>query len=47
MAVHVRNGFYANAWFDRMIHALDLVSPDSRQALVTPATTHNQKQNRH
>jgi NAD(P)H-quinone oxidoreductase subunit 5 len=47
MAVHVRNGFYANAWFDRMIHALDLVSPDSRQALATPATTHNQKQNRH
>lgn len=42
MAVHVRNGFYANAWFDRMIHALHLLSPQSRQVLAAPATANAQ-----
>lgn len=34
MAIHVRNGFYANAWFDRLIRALHLLSPEGRQLLT-------------
>lgn len=42
LAVHVRNGFYANAWFDRLIQALSILSPESRQELVgtAPAGSH-------
>ncbi|NHE57111.1 proton-conducting transporter transmembrane domain-containing protein [Cyclobacterium plantarum] len=31
LAIHVRNGFYANAWFDRLIGATQLLSPHDRQ----------------
>ncbi|MBD3626494.1 proton-conducting transporter membrane subunit [Cyclobacterium sp.] len=31
LAVHVRNGFYANAWFERLIRATQLLSPGERQ----------------
>ncbi|MDN3687308.1 proton-conducting transporter transmembrane domain-containing protein [Cyclobacterium jeungdonense] len=41
LAVHVRNGFYANACFDRLIQALTILSPESRQELVVTAPTNS------
>ncbi|WP_162343312.1 proton-conducting transporter transmembrane domain-containing protein [Cyclobacterium salsum] len=41
LAIHVRNGFYANAWFDRLIQALTILSPESRQELVVIAPTNS------
>lgn len=33
MAIHVRNGFYANAYFDRLVGALHILSPESKQVI--------------
>lgn len=30
-AIHIRNGLYVNAWFDRVVSALRIHSPESRQ----------------
>lgn len=31
LAIHVRNGFYANAWFDKLVGALQVVSPETKR----------------
>nr|MBI1228746.1 NADH/ubiquinone/plastoquinone (complex i) [Cytophagales bacterium] len=38
LAIHIRNGFYANAWFDRLIGALFVLSPESQRLLTSPVS---------
>lgn len=47
MAIHFRNGFYANAWFDRFVHALRVPSPslDRVQPVPVPGTSSQKSRN--
>ncbi|MDF2159102.1 proton-conducting transporter membrane subunit [Algoriphagus sp. CAU 1675] len=36
IAIHIRNGFYANAWFDRFVNALHVHSIESKQTITAP-----------
>lgn len=33
LAIHLRNGLYANAYFDRLVGALDIHTPESKQVM--------------
>jgi NAD(P)H-quinone oxidoreductase subunit 5 len=38
LAIHLRNGLYANAYFDRLVGALNIYSAESKQVIEQPET---------
>jgi NAD(P)H-quinone oxidoreductase subunit 5 len=46
LAVHIRNGFYANAWFDRLLGALRIHSKESKQLIKQVIQRNNQFETR-